>query len=280
MAFRILLATSFHEHLAALTGFHLNWQSALSGRMTTLAHLSATTRMAMLAEAAELGVLPSAPGLVINPVSIPTRFGSAMPMLIHNRLMARRLGIAASHICLASPYLYATMPGLDGVIEQADAGLPAVTYPPHAHWFWTNHAAADPCLTALLAHMGCEMRIGRADGVFMPMAVFDELLALLQRFYPPDALAQPDPLYPLEEVIFPTLLPVLLGSPERIVPTRARVWEGESVDAATMQAAITSGLHASVKRVPQMPGDRVRQVVLKHLPGDGVMSAYFAEGMG
>jgi len=76
------------------------------------------------------------------------------------------------------------------------------------------------------------------------------------------------------------LLPVLLGSPERIVPTRARVWEGESVDAATMQAAITSGLHASVKRVPQMPGDRVRQVVLKHLPGDGVMSAYFAEGMG
>ncbi|MDR3525325.1 MAG: hypothetical protein P4L66_14640 [Acetobacteraceae bacterium] len=274
MTFRILLATSFHEHLAALTGFHLNWQSALSGRMTTLAHLSATTRPAMLAEAAECGVLPSAPGLVINPVSIPTRFGSALPMLIHNRLMARRLGMAASHLCLASPYLYAVMPGLDMEIEQADAGLPAVTYAPHAHWFWANHAAADPYLTALLAHLGAEMRIGRADGVFMPMRLFDELLALLHRFYPPDALAQPEPLYPLEEVIFPTLLPILLGSSDRIVATRARVWEGESVDVSTMNAAIASGLHASVKRVPQIPGDRVRQAVLRHLPGEAVLGAY------
>jgi len=275
MTFRILLATSFHEHLAALTGFHLNWQSALSGRMTTLAHLSATTKLAMLAEAAELGVLPSAPGLVINPVSIPTRFGSALPMLIHNRLTARRLGVVASHLCLASPYLYAVTSGLDKEIEQADAGLPAVTYAPHAHWFWANHAAADPCLTALLAHVGGEMRIGRADGVFMPMKLFDELLALLHRFYPPDALAQPEPLYPLEEVIFPTLIPILLGNSDRIVPTRARVWEGESVDVATMSAAIYSGLHASVKRVPQIPGDRVRQAVLRHLPGEAVLAAYF-----
>ena len=274
MTFRILLATSFHEHLEALTGFHLNWQSALGGRMATLAHLSATTRSQMLADTAELGAMPSAPGLVINPVSIPTRFGTALPMLIHNRLTAQRIGLAASHICLASPYLYAVAGGLDQVIEMADAGLPATVYGPHEHWFWHNHAASDPCLAALVAHLGVDLRIGRADGVFMPLPVFDEMLALLHRFYAPEALAQPNPLYPLEEVLFPTVLPALLGDGARIVATRARVWEDGEMDEATTKSVIESGLHASAKRVPQQPGHRVRQAVLANLPGKAVASAF------
>jgi hypothetical protein len=274
MSFQVLLATSFHEHLDALGGFHLNWQAAFGGRMTTLAHLSATTRGAMLAEIAELGALPSAPGLVINPVSMPTRFGSALPMLIHNRLTARRIGLDPSHICLASPYLYAVADGHDRVVEMADAGLPETIYGAHEHWFWHNHAAADASLAALVAHLGVELRIGRADGVFMPLPVFDEMLALLHRFYPPDALARPNPLYPLEEVILPTVLPALLGEGARIVPTRARVWEDGAMDETTTISVIESGLHASAKRVPQQPGHRVRQTVLRNMPGDAAAAPY------
>lgn len=280
MAFRVLLATSFHEHLPALTGFHLNWRAALSGRMTTLAHLSLTTRRQMLEEAAEVGVLPSADGLVVNPVSIPTRFGSALPMLIHNRLAAGRLGLDASHICLASPYLYAVAGDLDRGIEQASAGLPGQIYAQHDGWLWNRQAQADPALAALVAHLGVEIRIGRADGVFMPIALFDALLALLHRFYPPEALAQPEPLYPLEEVIFPTVLPALLGSDAGIVPTRARVWEDGAMDPARIKVVINAGLHASAKRVPQERWDLTRQAVLANMPGPAVLRAHFCAEAG
>ena len=282
MAFRVLLATSFHEHLCALGGFHLNWRAALSGRMTTLAHLSRSTRFRMLAELAEEDVLPSAEGLVINPTSIPTRFGSALPMLIHNRLAARRIGLEVSHIALASPYLYAIEPGLDRVIESAKAGLPGQIYAPHDGWLWSRQAEQDTALAALLAHLGGPMRIGRADGVFMPIDLFDAMLALLHRFYPPEALLQPEPLFPLEEVVFPTLIPALLGGQAGIVPTRARVWEqtGEGMDPARVQAAIGSGLHASVKRVPQIRGDLTREAVLAHLPGQQVLRSHFGGGFG
>ncbi len=276
---RVLLATSFHEHLSALVGFHLNWRAALSGRMTTIAHLSATTRTAMLLEAAEAGVLPSAEGLLINPTSIPTRFGSALPMLIHNRLTAQRLGLEATHICLASPYLYAFEAGLDRVMEAADCGLPAVTYPMHAHWYWHQHASADSQLIALVQHMGVEVTLGRADGVFMPMALFDAVLGLLHRFYTPEELARPAMLYPLEEILFPTLLPALLGSGARIVPTRARVWENDDApNSAKISAAIGSGLYASGKRVSQLRGDPGRNAVLAHLPGPAMLALYFAGG--
>ncbi len=275
MAFRVLLATSFHEHLSALTGFHLNWRAALSGRMTTLAHLSRTTRRRMLEEAAEEEMLPSADGLVVNPVSIPTRFGSALPMLIHNRLAAGRLGLEASHICLASPYLYAVAGGLDRAIETATAGLAGQIYAPHDGWLWNRQSQSDPALAALVAHLGVEIRIGRADGVFMPMQLFDDLLALLHRFYPPEALAHPEPLYPLEEVIFPTVIPALLGGHAGVVPTRARVWEDGGMDPARIEAIIAAGLHASAKRVPQERGNPTRHTVLANLPGPAVLQAYF-----
>lgn len=84
--------------------------------MTTLVHLSAGTRLGMLAEMADLGVVPGAAGLVINPFSISTAFGTALPMMIHNHRSAARLGIEASHISLASPYLYAFSPDLDDVV--------------------------------------------------------------------------------------------------------------------------------------------------------------------
>ncbi len=272
---RILLTTSFHEHLSALTGFHLNWRAALSGRMTTIAHLSASTRDQMLLDAAEEGALPSAEGLIVNPMSIPTRFGSALPMLIHNRMVAKRLGLEASHICLASPYLYAFESGLDQIIAQADCGLPAVTYGLHSHWFWHQHASADPQLAALVAHCKAEITIGRADGVFLPIALFDEMLALLYRFYTPAQLAQPQVIYPLEEIIFPTILPALLGRGAKIVPTRARVWENnDPPNAAKIQDAIKSGNWASGKRVSQQRNNPARHAVLAHLPGPEIMSRY------
>jgi hypothetical protein len=278
---RILIATSFHEHLPALTGFHLNWRAALSGRMSTIAHLSATTRAAMLMEAAEEGVLPSAEGLVINPISIPTRFGSALPMLIHNRLTAGRLGLEATHLCLASPYLYAFEAGLDRVIEAADCGLPAVTYALHAHWLWHEYARADPRLAALARHLNVEITLGRADGVFLPVALFDDMLALLHRFFTPAELAQPEPLYPLEEILFPTVLPALLGPGARIVPARARVWENDDPpNTAKIAAAIGSGLYASGKRIAQLRGDPARNAVLANLPGPAVIATHFGGAPG
>ncbi len=269
---RILLATSLHEHLAALPGFHLNWQAALSGRMMTLAHLSATTRPQMLLDAAEQGVLPSVEGLLINPTSIATRFGSALPMLIHNHQTASRLGLQASHICLASPYLYALQPGLDEVIAAADCGLHGALYDMHAHWYWHDQAQADTRLTDLARYLGVPIRIGRADGVFMTTALFEALLAVLHKFYQPTELAQPAPLYPLEEILFPTVLPALLGGAARIVETRARVWEQNTPPShAGMVAAIQSHLYASAKRVPQERGHPVRRAVLANLPGEAAL---------
>jgi hypothetical protein len=108
----------------------------------------------------------------------------------------------------------------------------------------------------------------------MSLDLFDEMLALLHRFYPPEALAQPKPLFPLEEVIFPTVLPALLGEGARIVPTRARVREGEAMTAEEIETIIAAKLHASAKRVPQQPGNRARQIVLRHLPGEAVARPY------
>ena len=270
----ILLATSFHEQLVALPGFHLNWQAALSGRMTTVAHLSETTRRTMLAEMAEHNIVPSATGLVINPVSIPTRFGSALPMLIHNHQSATRMGIEATHICLASPYLYALQPGLDDAIEHFECGLPATTYEMHENWHWHDIVARDTRMTALAKHLGTKIRIGRADGVFMTNTLFKSMINMVLRFFSPDEIANLDPVYPLEEVLFPTILPALLGNAARIGTTRARVWEpGDPPTPNTMRAAIASGLHASAKRISQMPGNPVRDVVLANLPGKLVLNA-------
>lgn len=242
--------------------------------MITLAHLSATTRARMLIDAAELGVLPSAEGLLINPISIATRFGTALPMLIHNYRMAKGLGLGATHVCLASPYLYALQPGLDKVIEQADCGLPSALYDLHSHWFWHDQARADTRLADLARHLGVPIRLGRADGVFMTAELFAAMLDLLHQFYDPAELAQPAPLYPLEEILFPTVLPALLGEGARIAPTRARVWEqSDPPSQAGMQAAIQSGLHACAKRVPQELGHPIRRAVLANLPGETVLSA-------
>jgi hypothetical protein len=199
-------------------------------------------------------------------------------MLIHNHLTAKRLGLTASHLCLASPYLYAFEAGLDRVIEAADCGLPPVTYGMHEHWFWNQHARKDSRLAALVQHLGVEITLGRADGVFLPSALFDDMLALLHRFYTPGELAQPNPLYPLEEVLFPTVLPALLGPGSKIASTRARVWENnDPPDAAKITAAIRCGLYACGKRISQNPNDPARHVILANLPGRGVLGAYGGE---
>ncbi len=271
---RVLLATSFHEDLAAITGFHLNWQAALSGRMVTIAHLSATTRRKMLVELAEQNRHLSVEGLIVNPISIPTRFGSALPMMIHNHQAATRMGIPASHICLASPYLYALQPALDDVIERFDCGLPTTTYDLHKNWHWHDHVAFDPRLAALVEHLGTTIRIGRADGVFMNRDLFESMLRLVNKFIPTNEIDNLHPVFPLEEVLFTTVLPAILGNTGRIGATRARVWEpGEHLTADTMCAALTSGLHASAKRIPQSFNNPVRKVVLANLPGHLTLNA-------
>jgi hypothetical protein len=243
--------------------------------MTTIAHLSATTRDEMLQDSAEEGVLPSAEGLIVNPVSIPTRFGSALPMLIHNRMMAKRLGLEHTHIYLASPYLYAFEAGLDQVIAKADCGLPAVTYRMHSHWFWHQHAAADQQLSGLIAHCKTDILVGRADGVFLPVGLFDEMLTLLHRFYEPAQLVQPNNIYPLEEILFPTILPAILGRSANIAETRARVWENsDPPNAAKILDAIKSGQWAAGKRISQKRNDPARNAALAHLPGLDIISKY------
>ncbi len=272
---KVLLATSFHEHLAALAGFHLNWRAALSGRMVTMAHLSATTRRVMLAEMADANAFPSAEGLLVNPVSIPTRFGTALPMMIHNHRMAARIGLGSTHICLASPYLYALKSGLDREIEVFDCGLPANLYPPHSGWLWNGPMMADVRMTGLAAYLGAEMRVGRADGVFMTSDLFEALLAVTQRFFTIEEIAALDPIYPLEEVLFPTVLPALLGQSARIGTTRAKAWEpGDPPTLAKLQSAIASGLHASAKRIPQDPSHPIRQAVFANLPGEEAILQY------
>jgi len=270
---RILLVTSFHEHLSALAGFHLNWRAAFSGRMLTLAHLSASTRAEMLAEMAAEGVFPSAEGLIVNPLSIATRYGTALPMMIHNHLTAARMGIEASHICLASPYLYAFQPGLDDAVEQFDCGLPSATFPVHDGWFWSDIVKRDARLAALARHLGAPLQVGRADGVFLTRGLFDAMLALLQRFISLEEIAVLDPVYPIEEILFPTMLPALLGTQGRIGTTRARVWEpGDPLTQAAVSAAIGSGLYASGKRIPQVASDPIRRAVLDNLPGRLVLN--------
>lgn len=272
---RILLVTSFHEHLAALAGFHLNWRAAFSSRMVTLAHLSATTRAEMLADMAAVGAFPSAEGLVVNPVSMATRYGTALPMMIHNHRMAGRMGLEASHICLASPYLYAFQAGLDDAVEQFDCGLPSAVYPMHDGWLWNDIVSGDARLAALSRHLGVPLRVGRADGVFLTRALFDEMLAVLQRFFSLEELAALDPIYPIEEVLFPTMLPALLGERGRIGATRARVWEpGDSPTVANVKAAIASGLYACGKRIPQEAGHPIRRAVLENLPGHLVLNNF------
>ncbi len=271
---RVLVSTSFHEHLGALSGFHLNWRAALSGRMVTLAHLSATTRYEMLAEMAAAGVIPSGEGLLINPVSIPTQFGTALPMMMHNHRVAEQMGLEFSHIMMASPYLYAFVPGLDVAIGALDAGLPANMFPMHAGWHWHDAVMSDPRLHAMASYLGTPLQCGRADGVFMTRDLFQTMVALLLRFFAWEELVDLHPMYPLEEVLFPTLLPALLGDAGRIGPTRARVWElGDPPTAAKVQAAIQSGLHVSGKRIPQNPFDPLRRLVLANLPGEAMMNA-------
>lgn len=228
----------------------------------------------MLAETAERNILPSAIGLVVNPVSVPTRFGSALPMLIHNQQSAQRMGIETTHICLASPYLYALQPGLDDAIERFECGLPATTYELHENWHWHDVVARDARMTALANHLQTKIRIGRADGVFMTQPLFQAMLDLVHRFFGTDGIANLDPIYPLEEVFFPTILPALLGNDARIGTTRARVWEpGDPPTPTNMRAAIASGLHASGKRIPQTPGNPVREIVLANLPGKIVLNS-------
>lgn len=274
---RILLSTSFHEYLPALAGFHLNWRAAFSGRMVTMAHLSATTRTEMLQDLADSHLFPSGETLIINPVSIPTRFGTALPMMIHNHRTATRMGVEASHICLASPYLYAFHPGLDEAVEQFDAGLPAQHYPIHPEWSWHGVVSADARLAALARYLGTELRCGRADGVFLSRALFDEMLAVLLKFFSLAEIMALDPVYPLEEIVFPTILPRLLGpggAPLRIAPTRAKVWEiSDPPSPAKLQAAIASGLHACGKRIPQLPDHPLRRAALAQLPGEAVLLA-------
>lgn len=277
---RVLLSTSFHEALPALAGFHLNWRAALSGRMVTMAHLSATTRTAMLFEMAQANAFPSADGLLVNPISIPTRLGTALPMMLHNHRTATRMGLDVSHICLASPYLYAFQPGIDDAMEQFDAGLSAATYPMNPSWYWYKVAAADQRLSALARYLGVELRCGRADGVFMTRTLFDDVIALLLRFFSLEEIMGLDPIYPLEEVIFPTIIPSLLGACAeggkhgRIGTTRAKVWEpGDPPTPAKILSAIASGLHACGKRIPQNADHPIRQAVLANLPGPLVLNA-------
>ncbi len=239
-----------------------------------MAHLSATTRFEMLAEMASRGVVPSGEGLLINPVSIPTRFGTALPMMIHNHRIAVRMGVAFSHVCMVSPYLYAFESGLDAAMETVEVGLPAAVYPVHPSWYWHDAVMTDPRLDALARHLGVGLQCGRANGVFMTRELFEALVALVQRFFTWEEIAALEPIYPLEEVLFPTVLPALLGSGGKIGPTRARVWEpGDPPTPAKVRAAIESGLHASGKRIPQNPSDPLRRLVLEHLPGPAVLHA-------
>ena len=217
-------------------------------------------------------MLPSAAGLIINPVSVPTRFGSALPMLIHNDQSATRMGIEATHICLASPYLYALQPGLDDSIERFECGLPATIYDLHQNWHWHDIVANDSRMTGLANHLQTTLKVGRADGVFMTKPLFQALLELVHRFFGAEEISNLNPVYPLEEVLFPTVLPALLGSTARIGTTRARVWEpGDPPTTKTIRAAIASGLHACGKRIPQTPGNPVRDMVLANLPGTLVL---------
>lgn len=273
ISLRVLISTSLHEHLASLAAFHLNWHAALSGRMVTLAHLSANTRAAMLQELPEDlacgGAIPSGDGLVINPTSIPTRFGTAFPTMIHNHRTAARMDLQATHICLASPYLYALESSLDQSVEANLAALPATCAPLQREWPWFDKVAADARLTALSHYLNVPLVVGRADGAFLTTELFDTLLEILLRFFSIEEIFALNPVYPLEEIVLPTILPVLLaGTPGRITATRARIWDPQDPPTpARIGAAIASGLYASGKRIPQMPGDPTRHAVLTHLPG-------------
>jgi hypothetical protein len=160
------------------------------------------------------------------------------------------------------------------MIEQFDCGLPATIYDLNESWHWYAVAAADARLHDLADYLGTDLQIGRADGVFMTNALFDEMLKILYKFFSPAEIAELEPVYPLEEVLFPTVLPALLGLNARFCSTRARVWDvNDPPNVATMRAAIESGLHAAGKRVPQTPGHPVRQAVLDHLPGHLALNA-------
>jgi hypothetical protein len=144
----------------------------------------------------------------------------------------------------------------------------------HKGWHWHDIVANDPRVIEMVKHLGAKVRVGRADGVFMTRALFDEMLKLVYRYFDPVELSDADRIYPFEEVLFPTLLPVLLGSTARIAPTRARVWEGsDPPTVSTIRSAISSGLHASGKRIPQALGHPVRSVVLSNLPGNLLLRA-------
>lgn len=221
---------------------------------------------------ADQNAFPAADGLLVNPISIPTRFGTALPMMIHNHRFATRIGLQASHICLASPYLYALKPNLDEAVEHFDCGLPASTYPMHAAWHWHDAAATHARLAELARHLGVPLRVGRADGVYLPRKLFDEMLTLMHRFITADEVMALDPIFPIEEVLFPTMLPVLLGSDALIGATNARIWEPDDPPTpAKLRAAIASGLYNSGKRIPQDPQDPLRREVLANLPGSSVL---------
>ena len=268
LSMKILLTTSFHEHLRALLGFHLNWRCAFSDRMFTIAHLSAATRHYMLAECAAAGAFPSANGLVVNPVSIPTRYGCSLSMMIHNSRIAQRIGLESSHICLASPYLYALQYRLDEELEGSDCSLPEHIYPLNPTWYWHDVAAADKRLLDLAKHLGVKLKIGRADGVVIESYLYNEMLSVVSKFISCEEIATLDPIYPMEELIFPTVLPALLGHTGRIAKTRAKIWEpGDEPTLSKLNEVVASGLYASAKRIPQDPSDPLRQATLANLPG-------------
>lgn len=189
-------------------------------------------------------------------------------MMIHNHRAAIRAGLEPTHIMMASPYLYAFRSGLEKYIGEHDCALPDSIYPLNPTWFWHAQAQADTRLAALARHLGVELRIGRADGVFLTAALFDEMLALIHRFFEPSELDNLDPLYPIEELLFPTLLPALLGTAGRIGATAAKVWKPDDpISLDKLRAVLSAGRHRCGKRIPQSPADPMRQMVLAKRPG-------------
>ena len=270
----IICSTSFHEHPKFIMEHYLNWDAAFQGGMTYVAHFSANTRSDMLNSAAKDNIILSAPNFVINQKSIYTKFGTSLPMHLLNYEFSKCIGINPSYLYITSPQSFAIRTGLSKYVRMFDIGIKQASFGLDK-WYWEAAAKEDPRISELTKYLNIpEPFISRVDGAFIRADIFEEMIDIIMKFWSFDEIMNLNPIYPLEELVIPTIAKSLFDHNVRIADTRSKVGGGEELTPSQIHESINRGYDFSVKRIYQSRTSESRKIVLSHLPGRDILKNY------
>lgn len=195
----IYISVPVHESIPVINDQLKNFEKLFPGSIIVL-HVSPTANFTKTQLHAELSA-KNARNFYINPVSVPTQWGSIIQAHLANISLIKSFGDASRIVFHASNDLL-VIAGAHPYIEKNGNIFNLRLIEPGSHWWISDIAANDFALRKTVASLGSTLIYGsQIEGSSYEADVIFEIADVIQKKETLDSEA----FYPREEVIFPTL---------------------------------------------------------------------------